>query len=113
MASLGTFLKTAPRDRALEGKRGQRKLLDTQGSPPPNSRNIHAKEQGVTQKSQEAYRDEKGDPGKTQTQKESIQSEEAGTGRLEGVQRHCLSMQKCSQESQSPPGATTSEKCQE
>lgn len=102
-------MKTVPWDRALEGKRGQRKLLDTQGSPPPKSRNIHLKEQGVTQKYQEAYRDEKGDPGKTQTQKESIQKEKAGTGRLEGVQRYCLSMQKCSQESQSPPGAKTSE----
>lgn len=79
----------------------------------PNSRNIHPEEQSVTQKWQEAYRDEKGDLGKTQTQKESIQNEEAGRGRLKGVQRHCLSMQKCSQESQSPPGAKTSEECQE
>ncbi|KAJ7425829.1 hypothetical protein WISP_20375 [Willisornis vidua] len=46
----------------------QRKLADAQESSPPRSRTIHPKEQGVRQKCQEAYRDEKGDPGKTQTQ---------------------------------------------
>lgn len=64
-------MKTAPWDRALEGKRGQRKLIDIQGSPPSDSRNIHPEEQGVTRKCQEADIDENGDPGKTQTQKES------------------------------------------
>ncbi|KAJ7400561.1 hypothetical protein BTVI_104321 [Pitangus sulphuratus] len=46
-----------------------RKLDDIQGSPPPSSRTFHSKEQGVRQKGQEASRDGKRDPGKTQTQK--------------------------------------------
>ncbi|XP_050180796.1 nucleolar and coiled-body phosphoprotein 1-like [Myiozetetes cayanensis] len=53
----------------LENSPMQRKLDDIQGSPPPSSRTFHSKEQGVRQKGQEASRDEKGDPGKTQTQK--------------------------------------------
>lgn len=50
---------------------------------------------------------------KLKHKKKAIQNKEAGTGRLEGVQTHCLNMQKCSQESQSPPGAKTSEEGQE
>lgn len=50
---------------------------------------------------------------KLKHKKKAIQNKEAGTGRLEGVQRYCLNMQKCSQESQSPPGAQISEEGQE
>lgn len=110
MVSLGTCLKIAHGTGSWKERRIRESCLIPKDL---NSRNINPKEQNVTQKWQEAYRDEKGDPGKTQTQKESIQNEEAGRGRLKGVQRHCLSMLKCSQESQTPPGAKTSEECQE
>ncbi|PKU47230.1 hypothetical protein llap_2471 [Limosa lapponica baueri] len=71
------------------------------------SRTVHLKKWEVRQNCQEAYMDEQGDPGKTQTQKENIQKVDAGTGNLGGIQRACLGMQRRSQKSQSPPGAET------
>ncbi|KAM9637491.1 uncharacterized protein ACIBXB_013101 [Morphnus guianensis] len=45
------------------GKRGPRKLVDTQGSNPPSSRTVQPNEQAVSQKCQEVYTDEQADPG--------------------------------------------------
>ena len=44
--------------------------------------------------------DEQGTPGKAQTQRGSVQEAKAGTGDPAGAQRHCLRVQKHSEEGQ-------------
>jgi len=56
------------------GKRGPRKLVNTKGSTPPSPGVMHPNKAEVRQKHQEACMDEQGAPGRSQTQKGSLQS---------------------------------------
>ncbi|PKU44335.1 rna-directed dna polymerase from mobile element hypothetical protein [Limosa lapponica baueri] len=71
------------RGKSPGGKMGPRKLANIQGSPPPNSGVVHPNEVEVGQKHQEAYMDEQGAPGQTQTHKGGLQRMEARAGGLE------------------------------
>ncbi|GAB0182044.1 mitochondrial enolase superfamily member 1 [Grus japonensis] len=79
-ADFGLFrdlLGRIPWDKALEGKRGSRKLVSIQGSPPPSSGAMRPNKEEVRQKCQEACIDRQGAPGQTQTQKGSLQRVES------------------------------------
>ncbi|GAB0182327.1 hypothetical protein GRJ2_000698000 [Grus japonensis] len=92
-ADFGLFrdlLSRVPWDKALEGRRGPRKLVSIHESPPPSSGAIHPKKEEVKQKCQEACMDEQGAPGQAQTKKGSLQRVEASLG---GIQRNCPSSQ--------------------
>lgn len=55
------------------GKRSPRQLVNTLGSPPPSSGEMHPDKGEVKQKGQEACMDEKGDPEQTNTKKNPIE----------------------------------------
>ncbi|KAJ7416955.1 hypothetical protein BTVI_34319 [Pitangus sulphuratus] len=69
--------------RRHQAKGGSRKLVNIQGSPPPSSR-PHPDEEEIRQKFLEAYMDEKGASGQTQTQKRSPEVE-ARTGKYREI----------------------------
>jgi len=78
------------------GKRGPRKLVSIQGSPPPNSGEMHPDQEEVKQKHQEAYMDEQGAPGQTQAEKGGLQRIETRICSLRGIQRNHPSSQGAS-----------------
>lgn len=60
---------------------------------PGSHKVMHPKIEEIRQEHQEFCVHEQGAPGQTQTQKETIQSRKARTGRLGGTLRDCMSSQ--------------------
>ncbi|KAJ7427523.1 hypothetical protein WISP_06092 [Willisornis vidua] len=79
-ADFGLFRHVLGRVPGNEVKRGPRKMVCVQGSPPPCSGAMHPSEEEIKQKCQGASVDEQGLPGQTQTQKGSLQRVNTRTG---------------------------------
>jgi len=93
-ADFGLFrdlLCRVPWDKALKGRWDTSKLVNTQGSPSPNSGTTHANKEAVRQKHQEACMDEQAAAGQTPRQKGSLQGVEGRKDSLRGIQRNCSS----------------------
>lgn len=67
------------------GKRGTRKLVNIQGSPPPRSEAMQPNKEEIWQKHQEACMEEQGAPGQIQAETGGLQTVEARAGILGGM----------------------------